>query len=114
MRRLVVAVRHGNLPAGASGSGAAQGCHVLVIEVRVAPDFQVTIGIGDRLFVRDAKNADVGDGGEAAAQENAIGQRGVVVARQDHNGAPGIRQELCGALKDRRRDAVVIEGVAGE
>ena len=114
MRRFVVTVCHGNLPARATGSGSPKRCHVLVIEMRMAPDFQVAIGICDRLVVRDAEDADIGDCGETAADENAVGQCRVVVAWQDHDGTARIGEQFCGALKNGPRDAVVVESVAGE
>ena len=93
---------------------AAQGGHVLVVAVRVAPDLQIVVRKADRLVVRNAEDGDVGNGREAAAGEDAVGQRGVVVARQDHHGDAGIGQQAAGAVEHGGGDAVVVERVAGE
>ena len=82
--------------------------------MRVAPDLQVVVREADRLVVRDAEDGDVGNGREAAADEDAVGQGGVVVAGQDHHGAAGIGQQAAGAIEHAGADAVVVEGVAGE
>ncbi len=82
--------------------------------MRVAPDFQVVLREADRLVVGDAEDGDVGDRCEAAAGEHAVGQRGVVVAGQDHHGDAGIGQQAAGAVEHGGGDAVVVEGVAGE
>ena len=64
--------------------------------------------------MRDAEDGDVGNASEAAADEDAVGQRGVVVAGQDHHGDAGVGQQAAGAVEHRGGDAVVVERVAGE
>ena len=67
-----------------------------------------------RLVVRDAEDGDVGDGRELAAHEDAVGQRGIVVAGQDHHRDAGIGQQAAGAVEHGGGDTVVVERVAGE
>ena len=114
VRRFVVAVRHGDLPARGAGARAAQGGHVLVVAMRVTPDLQVVPREDRRLVVRDADDGDVGNAAEVAAGEDAVGQRGVVVARQDHHRDGGIGQQATGAIQHGGWDAVVVKCVAGE
>ena len=82
--------------------------------MRVAPDLQVMVGKADCLVVRDADDGDVGNGREPAAHEDAVRQRRVVVAGQDHHLDAGIGQQPAGAVEHRGGDAVVVERVAGE
>ena len=82
--------------------------------MRVAPDLQIVLREADRLVVRDAEDGDVGNGCEAAADEDAVGQRGIVVAGQDHHGDAGVGQQAAGAVEHGGGDAVVVERVAGE
>src|ERR1700722_3200699 len=82
--------------------------------MRVTPYFQAVVREADRLVVRDAEDGDVGNGREAAADEDAVGQGGGVVAGQYHHGAGGIGQQAACAIQHAGGDAVVVEGVAGE
>jgi hypothetical protein len=72
------------------------------------PDLQVVVREADRLVVCDAQNGDVGDRGEAAADEHAVGQCRIMVAGQDDHGNAGGGQHEAGAVEHRGWDAVVV------
>ncbi len=56
----------------------------------------------------------LGIAASSAAHEHAVGQRGVVVAGQDHHRSASLGKQLRGAGENRRGHAVVVKGIAGE
>jgi hypothetical protein len=52
------------------------------------------------------------DFGQRAVVKDGIGNRGIVVARQDHHGQRRSRDDGGGAIEQINRQAVAIEGVA--
>jgi len=103
-----------DVPTGFARQRVAQWHHVVIIAMRVPPDFEIERRKRNLALVRDAEDRDVADLVKPAAQPNRIRRCRVVIAGQDHNRQPGIGEQHSGALDRRRRDLMVVEGVAGQ
>ena len=109
-----MAVADRDVPAGFARRRVAQRRHVVIIAMRVAPDFEIERRKRDPTLVRDADDRDVADLVEPAAQPDRIRRRRVVIAGQDHDRQTGIGEQHAGAVDRRRRDLMVVERVAGQ
>src|SRR3954468_3469391 len=96
LRRLVMAVANRDLPPRQARRRLAQRHHVVVVTMRVAPEFEVPRRKRDHALVGDAEYGDVADFTEPAAQPDRVRAHRIVIAGQDHHRQPGIGEQLAG------------------
>ena len=110
--RLVMTVGHGHLPAGAALLRLAQGHHIAVIKMRMAPYLQIQRFQMHRLVVGQPKHMNAVDSAQPAALVGRALHRRIMIAGQDDHRHACRPQQLGGLLQHRFRQAIVFEHVA--
>ena len=102
------------MPAGGLWPGITQRHHVAVVDVRVAPDFQVELRKIHRLVVGDTDHVDMRKLHHVAAQIDRVGRQRIMIARQENDRPTGVREQLGAALQDPVGLAIIVENIADQ
>ena len=103
-----------DLPSRGARRRIPQRHHVVIVAMRIAPDFEVERTESDPALVRDADYRDVADLVEPAAQPDRVRRRRVVIAGQDNDRHSGIGEQHSGPVDRRGGDLMIIECIAGQ
>ena len=109
-----MAVAHCDVPAHRARRRVAQRRHVVIVAMRIAPDFEVEIQESDAALVGDAEYRDIADLVKPAAHPDRIRRCWVVIAGQYHERQLRVCEKRGGAVDRVRRDLMIVEGVAGK
>jgi hypothetical protein len=88
--------------------------HVVIVAVRPAPDFERQIRKSYRVVVGDADDVQVFHRRERAVAIDRVGDGRIVIAREDDDRQRRSADHRRRLLDQVLRDAVAVEGVAGE
>jgi len=82
--------------------------------VGAAPDFEPELRKLDRLLMGDAEDVQVLHHGQHAMAKHRLRDRGIMIARQQHDRHAGGGDHRCGAVEHMLRQAVAFEGIADQ
>ena len=111
---LVMAVRHGDQPAGLARAHRLERNHVVIVAVRPAPDFEREIRKSYRVVVGDADDVQVFHRLERAVAIDRAGDGRIVIAGQDDDRQRRSADHRRRLLDQALRHAMAVESIAGE
>jgi hypothetical protein len=109
-----MSVRDRDLPTSRARPRSLERDHIAIVAVRTAPNLELQIGEYDGFLMGDAEHVKIVERGQRSVVIDRVGNRGIVVARQQHHGQRRGRNDRSRSIEQINRHAMAIEGVAGQ